>query len=111
VVGSLRLMAGQHPDDTALHELVGQLSATSTEFASMWADHRVKPCATADYEMRHPLVGPLTVTQQTLSTGTGPSIVVATAAHGSPSHAALTLLAQATASSTPSSSVNRVNVT
>jgi transcriptional regulator with XRE-family HTH domain len=111
VVGSLRLMAGQYPDDTALHELVGQLSAKSTEFASMWADHRVKPCATADYEMRHPLVGPLTVTQQTLSTGSGPSIVVATAPHGSPSHTALTLLAQATTPSTPSSSVNRVDTT
>jgi transcriptional regulator with XRE-family HTH domain len=98
VVGNLRLMAGRHPDDAALHELVGRLSAKSTEFASMWADHRVKPCATADYEMRHPLVGPLTVTQQTLSTGTGPSVVVATAPHGSPSHTALTLLAQASAS-------------
>lgn len=111
VVGSLRLVAGQHPDDAALHELVGQLSATSTEFASMWADHRVKACTTADYEMRHPLIGPLTVTQQTLSTGTGLSIVVATAPHGSPSHTALTLLAQATTPSAPSSSVDRVNVT
>jgi transcriptional regulator with XRE-family HTH domain len=111
VVGSLRLVAGQYPDDTALHELVGQLSANSTEFASLWADHRVKACTTADYEMRHPLVGPLTVTQQTLSTGTGPSIVVATAPHGSPSHTALTLLAQAMTPSTPSSSVDRVSVT
>ena len=111
VVGNLRLVAGQHPDDAALYELVGQLSAKSTEFASMWADHRVKPCATADYEMRHPLIGPLTVTQQTLSTGTGPSIVVATAPHGSPSHTALALLAQATASIPPYSPVNRVSTT
>jgi transcriptional regulator with XRE-family HTH domain len=111
VVGNLRLVAGQHPDDAALYELVGQLSAKSTEFASMWADHRVKPCATADYEMRHPLIGPLTVTQQTLSTGTGPSIVVATAPHGSPSHTALALLAQATASITPRSPANRLSTT
>ena len=97
VVGNLRLVVGRHPDDAALHELVGQLSAKSTEFASMWADHRVKPCATAVYEMRHPLVGPLTVTQQTLSNGLGPSVVVATAQPGSSSHAALALLAQATA--------------
>lgn len=106
VVGNLRLMAGQHPDDAALHELVGELSAKSAEFASMWADHRVKACATADYEMRHPLVGSLTVTQQTLSNGPGPSIVVATASPGSPSHTTLTLLAQATAV-TP---VHRVSV-
>ncbi|MEU3647337.1 helix-turn-helix transcriptional regulator [Lentzea sp. NPDC034063] len=93
VVGNLRLMTGQHPDDAALHELVGQLSARSTDFASMWADHRVKACATAVYEMRHPLVGPLVVTQQTLSNGPGPSVVVATAPPGSPSDAALSLLA------------------
>ncbi|MEU0880489.1 helix-turn-helix transcriptional regulator [Lentzea sp. NPDC005914] len=97
VVGNLRLMAGQHPDDTALHELVGQLSAKSPEFATMWADHRVRACATAVYEMRHPLVGPLVVTQQTLNTGQGPNIVVATAAPDSPSHTTLALLDQATA--------------
>ncbi|KOV83319.1 helix-turn-helix transcriptional regulator [Nocardia sp. NRRL S-836] len=108
VVGNLRLMAGQHPDDAALHELVGQLSATSTEFASMWADHRVRTCTTAEHTMRHPLVGPLTVTQQTLSTGPGPSVVVATAAAGSPSHTTLTLLAQATAPNTPLRPVDRV---
>jgi transcriptional regulator with XRE-family HTH domain len=93
VVGNLRLMAGRHPDDAALHELVGQLSAKSTDFASMWADHRVKACATAVYEMRHPLVGPLVVTQQTLSNGPGPSVVVATVPPGSPSDAGLSLLA------------------
>ncbi|GGM76553.1 transcriptional regulator [Lentzea pudingi] len=97
VVGNLRLVVGLHPDDATLHELVGQLSAKSTEFASMWADHRVKACATAVYEMRHPLVGPLTVTQQTLTNGPGPSVVVATARPGSSSHTALALLAQATA--------------
>ncbi|MET9224359.1 helix-turn-helix transcriptional regulator [Lentzea sp. NPDC003310] len=97
VVGNLRLVVGLHPDDAGLHELVGQLSATSREFATMWADHRVKACATAVYEMRHPLVGPLTVTQQTLTNDTRPSVVVATAAPGSSSHAALALLAQATA--------------
>ncbi|NGY63188.1 helix-turn-helix domain-containing protein [Lentzea sp. NEAU-D13] len=110
VVGNLRLMAGQHPDDAALHELVGQLSAKSAEFASMWADHRVKACTTADYEMRHPLVGSLTVTQQTLSNGPGPSIVVATAPAGSPSHTTLSLLAQAIAPSTSASSANLLSI-
>ena len=95
VVGSLRLVAGQYPQDAALHALVGELSAKSPDFASMWADHRVKPCTVAEYEMRHPLVGPLTVIQQTLSNGPGPGIVVATTEADSPSRAALTLLAQA----------------
>lgn len=96
-VGALRLTAGQHPEDAALHALVGELSAKSGEFAAMWADHRIKPCTVAAYEMRHPLVGSLTVTQQTLRYGPGPVVVVATAEPDSPSRAALTLLAQATA--------------
>ena len=95
VVGNLRLVAAQYPQDTALHALLGELSAKSTEFASMWADHRVKACTVAAYEMRHPLVGTLTVVQQTLSQGPGPNVVVATTEAGSPSRAALALLAQA----------------
>jgi transcriptional regulator with XRE-family HTH domain len=95
VVGNLRLAAVQHPEDATLHALVGELCAKSDEFASMWADHRVKACAVASYEMRHPLVGPLTVLQQTLDNGSGPRVVVATAEPDSSSRAALTLLAQA----------------
>lgn len=94
VVGNLRLVAGQYPDDAALHALVGELSAKSTDFASMWADHRVKACAVAAYEMRHPLVGPLTVTQQTLSQGPGQNIVVVTTEADSPARTTLALLAQ-----------------
>ncbi|MFF2188088.1 helix-turn-helix domain-containing protein [Streptomyces sp. NPDC058155] len=97
VVGNLRMVAGQFPEDSALHALVGELSAKSEDFASMWADHRVKACNVADYEVRHPLVGTLTVTQQTLSLGPGPNIVVATTKAGSPSRTTLALLAQATA--------------
>ncbi|MEV0411714.1 helix-turn-helix transcriptional regulator [Streptomyces sp. NPDC050448] len=100
VVGSLRLVAGRHPEDAMLHALVGELSSRSREFATMWADHRVRACTVASYEMRHPLVGALTVIQQTLSHGPGPNVVVATTEEGSPSRAAVTLLAQATAQAT-----------
>ncbi|MFD4501871.1 helix-turn-helix domain-containing protein [Streptomyces sp. NPDC058457] len=100
VVGNLRIVAARHPEDVALHALLGELSAKSTEFASMWADHRIKACTVAPYEMRHPLVGSLTVVQQTLSSGPGPGVVVATTEPGSPSRAALTLLAQATGEAT-----------
>ncbi|WP_037916033.1 helix-turn-helix domain-containing protein [Actinacidiphila yeochonensis] len=99
VVGSLRLVAGRNPEDTALHALVGELSAKSGEFAAMWADHRIKACGVATYQMRHPLVGSLTVTQQTLSNGPGPAVVVATTAPDSSSRAALALLTQAVARS------------
>ncbi|MGJ6961194.1 helix-turn-helix domain-containing protein [Streptosporangium sp. G11] len=99
VVGNLRLTAGRHPDDPLLAGLIGELTMRSPEFASMWADHRVLACDVADYEMRHPLVGTLTVTQQTLQSpqGDGPALVVATADPGSPSAAALTLLSHVTA--------------
>ncbi|MFD3519295.1 helix-turn-helix domain-containing protein [Streptomyces sp. NPDC058653] len=100
VVGSLRIVAARHPQDSALHSLVGELCSKSDEFASMWADHRIKACTVAVYEMRHPLVGTLTTLQQTLSHGPGPAVVVATTEADSPSRAALTLLAQATAPST-----------
>ncbi|MET8852257.1 helix-turn-helix transcriptional regulator [Amycolatopsis sp. NPDC004625] len=95
VVGNLRLVAGGQPEDGALYALVGELTSKSAEFAAMWADHRVKACAVAGYEMRHPLVGTLTVLQQTLSSGPGPTVVVATTEPGSPSRTALTLLSQA----------------
>ncbi|MFJ7209634.1 helix-turn-helix domain-containing protein [Streptomyces sp. NPDC098789] len=109
VVGNLRLVAGRHPHDTALHTLLGELSAKSEDFASMWADHRVKTCTVADYEMCHPLVGSLTATQQTLSQGPGPSVVVATTTAGSPSRAALDLLTQAITRPTPAPSDSRFN--
>ncbi|WP_436758336.1 helix-turn-helix domain-containing protein [Streptosporangium sp. V21-05] len=99
VVGNLRLTAGRHPDDPLLAGLIGELTMRSPEFAAMWADHRVLACDVADYEMRHPLVGTLTVTQQTLQSpqGDGPALVVATADPGSPSATALTLLSHVTA--------------
>ncbi|WP_371667359.1 helix-turn-helix transcriptional regulator [Streptomyces sp. NBC_00289] len=109
VVGNLRLVAGQYPDDSALHELIGELSARNEDFASMWADHRVRSCDVAVYEMRHPLVGTLTVTQQTLGHGGGPNIVVATAEAGSPSRAALTLLAQAVTPAAPARPRTRID--
>ncbi|MFE6483079.1 helix-turn-helix domain-containing protein [Streptomyces sp. NPDC057757] len=99
VVQNLRMTAGRHPDDALLTSLVGELTMKSPEFAAMWADHGVSPCDSAVYEMRHPLVGSLTVTQQSLRPPQDEErhIVLAVAEPGSPSQAALRLLAQATA--------------
>lgn len=68
----------------------------SPEFVALWADHRVAPCDAAAYELHHPVVGPVTVTQQTLSIARSPDqvLVVCTAAAGSASEEALTLLRQ-----------------
>ncbi|MFF1924032.1 helix-turn-helix domain-containing protein [Streptomyces sp. NPDC058221] len=99
VVGNLRLVAGRHPQDARLTSLIGELTTRSPEFAGMWADHRVRACDTAEYELRHPLVGSLTVRQQTLTAPSDPeqSLVMVTASPGSASQAALRLLVQATA--------------
>ncbi|MFI7450570.1 helix-turn-helix domain-containing protein [Nonomuraea sp. NPDC049714] len=98
VVATLRMVSGQHPDDPLLAALVGELLVKSPEFAAMWADHRVKAGSGAEvYEMRHPLVGAMKVTQQSLRSEGDQRIVVATTEVGSPSHAAMTLLVHSVA--------------
>ncbi|MEU4313957.1 helix-turn-helix transcriptional regulator [Nocardia sp. NPDC024068] len=94
VVGSLRVAVGKFPDDPQLAELIGELTMKSPEFVTLWRDHRVKPCDGASYELRHPAVGTMTVTQQTLSIARSPeqALVLCTTPAGSPSGEALILL-------------------
>lgn len=96
VVGNLRLTAARHPEDVGLAELIGTLSMASTTFSALWSDQRVQPCATAVYELRHPTVGTLSVTQQTLrgADAAGQSLITHTTSPGSPSADALALLGQ-----------------
>ncbi|MEU9895188.1 helix-turn-helix transcriptional regulator [Streptomyces phaeochromogenes] len=100
VVGTLRLAAGRHPDDPKMASLVGHLLLKSHEFESLWADHRVRACPVAVYTMRHPLVGSIEVTQQTLQAESDQRVVMVTAAPGSASAHALALLSR-TAHSLP----------
>lgn len=99
VVATLRMASGQHPDDPLMAALVGELTVRSPEFAAIWADHRVKAGGDTVYQMRHPLVGTMDVTQQTLRTEDGRTVVVATTEPGSASHAAMTLLVHGVATS------------
>jgi transcriptional regulator with XRE-family HTH domain len=94
VVGNMRLVAGAHPDDPALATLIGRLAMASPEFSALWTDHRVQACATARYELHHPRVGDLTVTQQTLRSIDRPdqTLVTCTAAPATASAEALSLL-------------------
>ena len=94
VVGNLRLVAGAHPEDPALASLIGRLIMASVDFSAMWADHTVAACAAARYELHHPLVGQLTITQQTLRSVETPeqTLITCTAVAGSPAQEALTLL-------------------
>lgn len=95
VVGNIRLAAGADPDDPGLASLVGKLTMASPEFQALWSDQRVQACATASYDLRHPLIGALTVTQQTLRSidQPGQTLVTCTAAPESDSAAALAMLA------------------
>ncbi|WP_285475037.1 helix-turn-helix transcriptional regulator [Actinoplanes sp. NBRC 101535] len=97
VVGNLRVMTARNPGDAGLAALVGELAIESPEFATMWAEHTVLPCGRDVYDLTHPLVGELTVAQQTLRVPQEPhqSLVTVTAEEGSASAAALTMLYQA----------------
>ena len=97
VVGNLRIAVGKHPDDPLLAELIGELTMKSPEFVTLWRDHRVTPCDAASYELRHPAVGPVTVTQQTLSIARAPDqvLIVCTTPAGSPGEQGLALLRHA----------------
>ncbi|MFB6989290.1 helix-turn-helix transcriptional regulator [Streptomyces sp. NPDC056230] len=94
VVGSLRQIAGRHPEDALLASLVGELSMRSPEFAALWSDHRVRPCEADAYRLRHPLVGELTVTQQILVPARSPeqSLVLVTTQEDSSSQNTIVLL-------------------
>lgn len=98
-VGKLRLAVGRYPDDALPAGLIGELTAHSPEFATMRAQHKVRNWDLAEYPMRHPLVGSLTVTQQSLQIPRNDAtrMVVVTAQPGSTSEAALKPLGQITA--------------
>ncbi|MFJ9852777.1 helix-turn-helix transcriptional regulator [Streptomyces sp. NPDC101150] len=93
-VGGLRLLTGQWPDEPGRYELIAELTRESAEFAALWADHSVRTCATHTREYRHPAVGPLVLTGETLMLpdDAGQRMVIYHAAPGSPSADALRLL-------------------
>ncbi|GGX27689.1 hypothetical protein GCM10010341_56540 [Streptomyces noursei] len=103
MVGTLRIAVGRHPEDPLLTELIGELTMKSPQFVALWGDHRVAPCDAAYYELHHPLVGTVTVTQQTLSIARSPEqvLIVCTTPVGSSSEEALALLRQASDSRAP----------
>ncbi|KUN73964.1 XRE family transcriptional regulator [Streptomyces canus] len=95
VVSYLRMDAGCHPDDPRLSALVGELSVKSEEFRRLWATHDVKEKNFGVKQLRHPLVGELTLNFESfpLSDGTEQALITYHAEPGSPSAEALRLLA------------------
>jgi transcriptional regulator with XRE-family HTH domain len=98
-VASLRLVAGRHPDDRPLAELIGRLTMNSDEFASLWARHPVRTCTSGIKKLHHPVVGAMELSFENLCIpGTsGQHLIAYTAEPGSPSDMALRLLGSATA--------------
>jgi transcriptional regulator with XRE-family HTH domain len=100
-VASLRQVAGRHPDDRSLAELVGRLTMNCEEFACLWARHPVSTCTSGIKHLRHPLVGAMELSFENLVIpgASGQHLIAYTAEPGSPSDAALRLLGSATAPS------------
>jgi transcriptional regulator with XRE-family HTH domain len=98
-VAILRTEAGRDPYDSALSDLVGELSTRSEEFRTRWAAHNVRIHRTGAKNFHHPVVGDLSLTYEMLdlSADSGLVIVAYTAEPGSKSAEALDLLASWTA--------------
>lgn len=95
VVSYLRMDAGCYPNDAQLSGLVGELSVKSEEFRRLWATHDVREKSHGSKLMRHPLVGELALSYETLRLPDDHDQCLITyhAEPGSPSAQALRLLA------------------
>jgi hypothetical protein len=91
----LRLEAGRTPHDPELIRLIGELSTQSEIFRLRWASHDVQFHRSGRKRLRHPVVGQLDLSFESMELPSEPGLVlnVYTAAAGSPTADALTMLA------------------
>ncbi|MFF3815766.1 helix-turn-helix transcriptional regulator [Streptomyces bluensis] len=96
-VGHLRLAAGRFPDDPELWRLVEELNERSEEFRRHWRLHTVRTKSHGLKRIDHPEAGPLTLSYEITHFPQDPelSLLVYTAAPGSPEEKALRLMAEA----------------
>ncbi|MEU9398557.1 helix-turn-helix transcriptional regulator [Streptomyces sp. SID4985] len=94
-VGALRVEAARNPHDRELSRLIGELSTRSDEFRVMWGSQDVHVFRDSTKRFRHPVVGDLELDQETmyLPDDSGLSVLVYSAAPGTPAENALKLLA------------------
>lgn len=93
-VDALRLASGYDQDAPEITELVGELLASSEEFAALWRDHRVKGLAGTTKLFDHPAVGRIELNYQTFDVrgASGQYLLVGIAEPGSASADAMALL-------------------
>ena len=95
VVAVLRAEAGRDPYDRDLSDLVGELSTRSELYRTLWAAHNVRKHDAGLKRFRHPVVGELDLTFESMELLADPGLTmfVYTAEPGSKSEQALNLLA------------------
>ncbi|MFC8079068.1 hypothetical protein ACFUN8_26450 [Streptomyces sp. NPDC057307] len=95
-VGNLRIAAGIFPDDPELRELVDELTQHSAEFRDHWARHTVRTKAHGVKLIDHPHLGFLRLTYEIthFPQDAELSLLVYTAAPGTPEEKALRALAE-----------------
>ena len=94
-VAVLRTQAGRDPYNQALTGLVGELATRSDFFRTAWAAHDVTLHQAGTKYFRHPVVGDIEVSFDSLELPADPglTLTVYTTEPGSPSRDALTMLA------------------
>ena len=98
LVGSLRAQAGRNPRDTALSDLIGELSTRSDEFVARWARQNVRLHRTARKRLHNRVVGDIELTGNALELpGDELTLIAYTADVGSQAEDQLQLLATWTA--------------
>ena len=95
IAAMLRSEAGKNPYDKALTDLIGELSTRSEDFRQRWAAHNVRFHRTGFKRLHHPIVGDLELNFEAMEFPSDPglTLLVYTAAAGTPSADALKLLA------------------
>ncbi len=94
-VANLRTAAGRDPHDKDLHDLVGELSTRSAEFARRWGAHDVRTHGTGVKHFHHAVVGDLDLAYESLDLVAEPGLrmTLYAAEPASPTAHALALLA------------------
>jgi transcriptional regulator with XRE-family HTH domain len=92
-VGTLKMASARYPDDPDLAALITELTTASPRFAQLWAESTSTRWRNMRKSIRHPEIGLITLDCDTLMLpDTDQSMIVYSAAAGSPEATALALL-------------------